>query len=800
MTSADRAGRLARVSRGLTDDVLTLVPRARSLRVYLRSGADQLVAADPGLTQLRQALQAVLGIAGGVGLAFVFVQVTGALQLPAGTAPPAVEHTADHALLIVAMLISAMVAMMAGFTVNDPTARGQILSSLWLPIPMLAAMTIGIALGPYRVVSLIWLVVLLSACVYVRRFGPRGVASGLVMFNGGFLGFFLHAEIGLRDVGWLAALLGLGILASLIVRFTLFRPDLLATLARMRRSWTGRAHRVLAATLALLEAEDSEDRAARSERLQRHLVRLNECTLMVDAQLVEAIPDTADVEAQRLFDSDLALSNMVRFASVLAERSSDDKLLKPARGCIAGALREDAAKVARHVDELRDATGDDERMTVVAHRLGGSAAAYMAARGELSAEITARVESFTPAVALTSGWLPGSGPVSTEASTTPGRGGALDRTALPPYLRATIQVAVAATIAIVIGNAVSSQRLYWAVLATFLAFMATTNSGEQVRKALFRVAGTAIGIVVGDLLVHLTGGHVWSSLLIVIVALFFGIYLIRVNYTFMVIGITVTLSQLYAQLGEFSWHLLVLRLLETAIGVGAVVLTVLVVVPLRPQRVLTSGVLLWFRSLTVLLDHALDDMLDKSPSPSPSPSPATSPSSTPASESAESGSESGSSAEIEPSPPGTVRSEIRDLDAAYAALEATAAPLRRTTFGRNSTQLTEIRAVSSAARHYVRTFSIGVQDGGCGDSPQLALAADQMRRSSAAIENRIATGAHGTYTRSASLVEMGRAAAPPERQAALRDLTLLDGTLARLATALGMAVADYDTVNSAAGS
>ena len=147
------------------------------------------------------------------------------------------------------------------------------------------------------------------------------------------------------------------------------------------------------------------------------------------------------------------------------------------------------------------------------------------------------------------------------------------------------------------------------MLATFLAFMATTNSGEQVRKALFRVAGTAIGIVIGDLLVHVTGGHVWSSLLIVIVALFFGIYLIRVNYTFMVIGITVTLSQLYAQLGEFSWHLLLLRLRETAIGVGAVVLTVLLVVPLRPQRVLTTGVLLWFRSLSALVNRALDQML-----------------------------------------------------------------------------------------------------------------------------------------------------------------------------------------------
>src|SRR5262249_18000467 len=155
---------------------------------------------------------------------------------------------------------------------------------------------------------------------------------------------------------------------------------------------------------------------------------------------------------------------------------------------------------------------------------------------------------------LTSGYLPGSAPVSTEASTTQGRGGPLDRIALQPYVRAAIQVAVASAIAIAVGNVVSSRRLYWAVLATFLAFLSTTNSGEQVRKALFRVTGTGIGIVIGDLLVHLTGARVWAAVLIVAVSLFFGLYLIRINYTFMSIAITVTVSELYAQFGELSWH------------------------------------------------------------------------------------------------------------------------------------------------------------------------------------------------------------------------------------------------------
>src|SRR3954449_2622676 len=190
---------------GLTDDVLTLQPQNRTLRAYLRDAVDRLAGADPGLTQLRTGLQSVLGIAVAVGLGYPFVHLTGALQLPAGAAPPAVVPAADHALLIVAMLLAGMVAMMAGFMISDRTARGQLVSSLLLPVPMLAAMVAGLAVGAYHLLSLVYVVALMTAAVYVRRWGPPGFRSGMVAFNGGFLGFFLHAQIGLGDIGWLAA-------------------------------------------------------------------------------------------------------------------------------------------------------------------------------------------------------------------------------------------------------------------------------------------------------------------------------------------------------------------------------------------------------------------------------------------------------------------------------------------------------------------------------------------------------------------------------------------------------------------
>ena len=244
---------------------------------------------------------------------------------------------------------------------------------------------------------------------------------------------------------------------------------------------------------------------------------------MIDAQLAESVPESADIEAQRLFDADLSLSNIARFADALAERCADARSARPgALRCIEAVLSGDEDAVDRRAAILRQRQSGPTTtaMTVVAHRLADRDAELhdrpAPTRGrDRTPSATPSRRSSRRRSTLNAGWLPGSGPVSTEASTTPGRGGVLDRTALPPYVRATIQVAVAATIAIVVGDMVSGQRLYWAVLATFLAFIATTNSGEQVRKALFRVGGTAIGIVIGDLLVHVTGGHIWSSLLIV---------------------------------------------------------------------------------------------------------------------------------------------------------------------------------------------------------------------------------------------------------------------------------------------
>jgi hypothetical protein len=141
---------------------------------------------------------------------------------------------------------------------------------------------------------------------------------------------------------------------------------------------------------------------------------------------------------------------------------------------------------------------------------------------------------------------------------------------------------------------------------------------------------------------------------------------------------------------------------------------------------------------------------------------------------------------------------------AYAELVATAGPLRWTTLGRRSSQLTELLSDSSAARQYARSLAASIEraeaDGEAlpwTDDAPLRPAAEQLRTSIDAIAHRLDTGENGRYVRSAAFLALTLDHLRPQPSGfalVLKDLTHLDGALARLAFALQMDVDDHDTV------
>jgi hypothetical protein len=752
------------------------------------SWIDRFAGSDPGLNRFRTALHSVLTIAVILGGEALFVRFTHALQIrPHGAALSAAAAAgvavANHEYLVIAMLLGAVVGMMSCFGVMDTTARGQLITVLFLPVPLIAALSLGIALGGHRILALISFPVVLALGTYGRRFGPRGFIAAMLLFMGDFFGFFLHAAVTLGDLGWLAAEIGVGTVIAIAVRFAFFYPRQARALRRTQRSFAARARKAAALALKVLDHPRHAahpDRAAC--RLHHQLMRLNEAALMIDAQLGDpgAVADgsSAQLLHQRLFDAELALANVARFAEAMARyglpAAQHFEARLALRDLIRGENEQAKAHAARLISLLREAgpvpAGEDRAVLVVPHRFAGSVIALADAMTEWMAIGATRdgEGAFRPSVQLFGGWLPGSAQVSTTASLEPGTR-LSERIRLPLHTRTAIQMAVAVGVATALGDVLSPRRFYWAVLAAVITFMNANTTGEQVRKAFFRVAGTVIGIGVGSLLVTAVGHHTYWSIAVILAAFFFGFYLMRINYAFMVIGITVMVSQLYVQLDEFSNSLLLLRLAETGLGAAVTIAVVMLVFPLRTRRVLRIAFRDLVQAVGRLADHASGQLL---------------------------GEDDGTEA--------TLRSDARAVDAAYQALTATAQPLRRNLTGGIDEDTGRAMRLASAARNYSRNLVTDTERSGlldAGTRLDIELASATLRQSLNAIGVALAGPRDGVYTRSSALFDQAerrveeRSGIAHPAQLAIRDLKLIDGTMARLATDLGLAITDYDTVS-----
>jgi uncharacterized membrane protein YgaE (UPF0421/DUF939 family) len=751
---------------------------------------DHFAGSDPGLNRFRMAAQSVLTIGVILAAEWVFVHFTSALQIQAhGVGLPAAQMAemaaANHAYLVIAMLIGALTGMLSSFGVMDTTARGQLVSTLFLPFPMIAGLVLGIALGGERIPALVSFAVVLTIGTYFRRFGPRGFIGGILLFIGDFLGFFLHGTITMGDLGWIAAEIGVGLAVALAVRFALFYPRQARALERTRRSYAARARKVAALALELLDNPGQTEQDVR--RLHRHLVRLNEAALMIDAQLGDpgAVADgsSAQLLHQSLFDVELALSNIARFAQAMARTGLPAPQHFEARLALRDLIRGENEAARTHAGRLIGllrapvpVPGDEDRAAVVVvHRFAGSVIALADAMTEWMA--VGRADdgegSFQPSVRLLGGWLPGSAMVSNAASLEPGsRPG--DRSGLALYTRTAIQMGVAVGAAIALGDLLSGRRFYWAVIAAFVAFMGANNSGEQIRKALLRVAGTVAGVAVGSLLVAAVGHHTGWSIAVILAALFFGFYLMRINYAFMVIGVTVMVAQLYVQFGEFSDSLLLLRVEETAVGGAVAIVVVLLVLPLRTRRVLRVAVRDQVQAVGRLAGHASDRLL---------------------------GEDLAAGAAL--------RSDARAVDAAYQAVAATAHPLRRGLFGDLDGDVGRAVRLATAARNYGRNLVTDTEMAGPlepGTRLDIERASATLQQSLDMVAAAITGPRDGVYTRSSALFDQAersieeRSGTAGPAHLAIRDLKLIDGTMAQLAEILGLAIADYDTAPATPGS
>ncbi|MFI8992906.1 FUSC family protein [Streptomyces sp. NPDC053542] len=154
------------------------------------------VAPDPGRLRLRSGLRAVLGI----GLAVALCGLAG------------------HSL--VAAVFGGLAALLALFTVMDPTVRGQAVTTALFPAVGFPVLALAAVLHDHPLARDAAFVAVVGAGVYARRWGPRGHSLGVLGFMAFFASQFLHTVPGQLPELYAAMLLSL--LASSAVRFGLW--------------------------------------------------------------------------------------------------------------------------------------------------------------------------------------------------------------------------------------------------------------------------------------------------------------------------------------------------------------------------------------------------------------------------------------------------------------------------------------------------------------------------------------------------------------------------------------------------
>lgn len=584
------------------------------ITVLYERARNWVIGSDPGLLRLRMATRTTAAL--GLSLLALFI-------LTKATGQP-----------LTVALLGVVITMVASRSVNEPDPRQQRITMALLPLPAAVSITAAAVLAPHLVASDVVFVVVVFTAAYIRRFGARGRALGMVAFMSYFFTLYLHAR--LAELPWMIGAVAVGTVCTFVMS-TYVMPDRPERVLRDTvRALRARMAIVIDTTAEAVRTGRLDER--RRRRMRARTIRLNETALLVQSQIEDKADPatlwpgvTAEQLAPWLLDAELAIEWVAtagRRAAVLA-CEAPDAIPAPTRAALVAALtelarairlpepdglRRAADRAQRLLDEQRgpasDPAGDDSGATAV-RRLALAIINAATATSDVRAIVDRATTGRPLDDAATSPAAPEGDEPDEATEEEPS-------TWLPPTTRQAIQVSVAASLAIVVGELVSPARWYWAVIAAFVIFAGTNSWGETLTKGWQRLLGTLLGVPCGVLVATLLTGHKTAALAGIFVCLFCAFYFMTVTYSLMTFWITTMLALLYGLLGQFSFGVLMLRIEETAIGavIGATV--AVLVLPTNTRTAIRVDTRAFLTSLSALIEVSAATMFGEADSASPS--------------------------------------------------------------------------------------------------------------------------------------------------------------------------------------
>jgi uncharacterized membrane protein YccC len=661
---------------------------ARPLAIWskLRAWRDDVVASDPGQGHLRAATQMALSLGVALAAAYGFAQLAHPYWISAPTRPHvspsllAKLHGQHNKATLITLVLVATATFFAQPGGLDGRRRGQALTCAGFPVAISAGGALGIWLASHHAVGLVVFALVCGAGVYARRFvpwlGTRAALWGTLLLPGYVTGFIAGKAIPLYEFYWFIAIVSLAAAVGLALQLAVYNPLAATRLPYLRRSLRARSRSVLETAASLAQARDHEESERQARRLDRRLARLNETALLTDGQLadprsrIEA--DAAQALHERMFDLEIVLQNIGSTAAALASVRVHEPVRAQAAGWLSDLRAGQAQAAASWLErDSHEPAGPavDQRRDDLLRRLAELCVAWEQLNNSPPLAVAPAPagqrlkDMYASPIVLIGGNLAGSSRASAAAESA-GASRLATRLHLDAAAQAAIRVTLAVGAAAAVGSAISERRYYWAVIAVFVIYLGTNTVGEQLVKASRRVIGTLVGILLGSLLAHAVGPTAWS-LAVIIPALALVAYFRQVSYALATVAVTITVSQLYVQLGEYSNHLLLARLAITAVGAVIAAAVAVLVFPVPTRSALSRAAAAFLAALGELLERVRDTVAGRAPVQS-------------------------------------LTVESRKLDDTLAQMLATAQPLTRGPFRRG--QIESNVALYERAAHYARNL------------------------------------------------------------------------------------------------
>lgn len=526
---------------------------------------NRFIASDPALRRLRTAARVALAVA-----------TTLAVMIPVFTLFGQPGRS---------VLIGAVVSVNSAQAVRDNTEAGRKITTLLMPLPATLSLTLATTTASLPVLSSALFLVVIFAATYIRRFGDRYFALGIVGFMGYFFSMFLRPTV--PQLPYLVLAVFCGALAAYVVRFFLISDNPQGILDRGRRTLRAQVHGLLH---AVRDAAEHPEAAQPRKQLHRRSVRLNETALMLESTVQELESVGAAGRAlmrQRILDVELAAENLLTPLLRVIDHPSGGRAVPRSLGAFLAVLRTEPTEIREASRAIAERVEQEESADVAMaiKRLGAGLAELASATEELGQrhpDLPTGDEDEGAAEALQE---------APEEET------GLRR----PEVRAAVQVTCATAMAIVLGQLVSPNRWYWAVITAFVVFISANSRGELLVRAWHRTAGTVLGVIAGILVATQVTGNLVAELSVILVCVFLAFYFAGYFYAAMTFFITTMLGTLYGILGVFNASVLETRLLETAVGAAAGVLAAVVVLPTKTHTLVRTNWGELLRSLRTFL-------------------------------------------------------------------------------------------------------------------------------------------------------------------------------------------------------